>query len=99
MCLTQAREPETTAEALSHVRWHEAMNEEYQALQKNHTWHLVPAHNANNIIDCKWVYKIKRKQNGSVDRYKAFLVAKGFKKHHEIDYSDTFSPVVKEATI
>jgi hypothetical protein len=53
----------------------------------------------SNIIDYKWAYKIKRKQDGSLDRYKARLVAKRFKQWCEIDYEDTFSPVVKTITI
>jgi hypothetical protein len=51
------------------------MDEEYDALIKNKTWHLVPSDRGQNIIDCKWVYKINRKSDGSIDRYKARLVA------------------------
>jgi hypothetical protein len=75
------------------------MDEEFGALAKNKTCHLVPPQKGSNIIHCKWVYKIKRKQDGSLDRYKARLVAKRFKQRYVIDYGDTFSPVVKVMTI
>jgi hypothetical protein len=75
------------------------MKGEYSALMRNNTWHFVPPQPGPNVIDCKWVFKIKQKSDGSNDRYKARLVPKGFKQHLGIDYDDTFSPVVKPATI
>jgi histone deacetylase 1/2 len=51
------------------------------------------------LIDCKWIYRIKRKADGTIDRYKARLVAKGFKQTYGIGYEDTFSPIVKADTI
>ena len=55
------------------------MEEEYVALMKNKTCHLVPPSSNKNVIDCKWVYRIKKNADGTIDRYKARLVAKGFK--------------------
>jgi hypothetical protein len=75
------------------------MDSEYNALIKNNTWHLVSPKVGTNIINCKWVYKIKKRVDGTVDRYKARLVAKGFKQRYGIDYEDTFSLVVKASTI
>jgi hypothetical protein len=84
--LTSTGEPQNLSEALEDNNWKQA-------------WHLVPPRKVHNIIDCKWVYKIKCKQDGSLDRYKARLVTKGFKQRYGIDYEDTFSLVVKAATI
>ncbi len=96
---TASGEPTNDLEALKDKNWKLAMDSEYDALVKNKTWHLVPPQRGRNIIGCKWVYKIKRKADGTLDRYKARLVAKGFKQRYGINYEDTFSPVVKAATI
>jgi hypothetical protein len=61
-----------------------AMDEELLALKQNIIWRLVPAGTSKNVIDCKWVYKVKRRANGSVDQNKARLVAKGFKQWHRL---------------
>jgi hypothetical protein len=92
-------EPESLQEALGDKNWKHAMDNEIKALDKNQTWHLVPSPGKVKIIDSKWVYKVKKKEDRSIDRYKACLVAKGFKQRYGLDYEDTFSPVVKAATI
>ena len=54
---------------------------------------------SKNVVDYKWLFRIKHKPNGTIDRYKAKLVAKGFTQRPELDYHSTFSPVIKPTTV
>jgi hypothetical protein len=58
------------------------MNEEFQALLRNKTQYLISLHVRINIINCKLVFKLKHKLNGSINQYKAHLVTKGFKQQY-----------------
>ena len=75
------------------------MLDEYQAVQDNNTWKLVDCPQNVKPIGCKWVYHIKYKKNGEIDKYKARLVAKCFAQQEGIDYEETFSPTAKWSTI
>jgi hypothetical protein len=93
--LATSSESYTIQEAFFVPQWKSAMQDEYNALLRNKTWKLVSPQPGRNLIDCKWVYKIKHKADGSMDRHKARSVAKGFKQCLGIDYDDIFSSVVK----
>lgn len=71
------------------------MQEEYDSLLANHTWDLEPLPAGRKTIKCKWVFKLKLGTDGEVQRYKARLCAKGFTQREGIDYTETYSPVVK----
>lgn len=95
----QYSEPRTLRSAFKDPHWVSAMQEEISALHSNHTWELVPRPANVNVVGSKWVYRIKFKEDGSIDRFKARLVAKGFTQIPGIDFDETFSPVVKHTTI
>ena len=76
--LASLQEPHTFHEASSNPLWQQAMKEDLDALHKTRTWDLVDLPYRNTAIGCKWVYKIKTRSDGTVDRYKAHLVSRGF---------------------
>jgi hypothetical protein len=88
-------EPRHYQAALGIPHWRSAMESEVQALHHNGTWTLVPPRPGINVIDSKWVFKVKKHADGSIERYKGRLVAKGFKQRYGLNYEDMFSPMVK----
>ena len=79
-------------------QWRHTMDLEFNALLHNQTWELIPRTN-QYVIGCKLIFRIKRKADGTIDKYKACLVAKGFHQQFRKDSFETFSPVTKPVTI
>jgi histone deacetylase 1/2 len=91
--------PTSVRATLKDPNWRAAMQLEFDAIQANHTWRLVPRPPGARVITGKWVFKIKYHSDGTLDRYKARWVVRGFHQRPGIDFGETFSPVVKPATI
>lgn len=75
------------------------MDEEYNSLMTNNTWDLVPLPKDKKLVKCKWVYRTKYGPDGSIDKHKAILVAKGFSQVEGVDYTETFAPIAKMNSI
>lgn len=88
-----------TKQAVKDPRWPEAMSADLEALINNHTWDLVTLPPGKNPVGCKWIYKIKLRPDGQIERFKSRLVAKGYTQQEGIDFTETFSPVAKAVTI
>ncbi|XP_023751330.1 uncharacterized mitochondrial protein AtMg00820-like [Lactuca sativa] len=92
-------EPRLFSQAIKIPCWQQAMQTEYDALMRNNTWSIVSCPTNENVIGCKWIYRIKRRSDGTIERHKARLVAQGFTQEASVDYFETFSPVIKPTTI
>jgi hypothetical protein len=92
--------PETTyRESVVHPEWQLAMAEEIVALERTGAWELVPLPPRVRLITCKWVFKVKTHSNGTLERYKTRLVARGFQQGHGYDYDETCAPVTHMTTV
>ena len=92
-------DPQTYQKSCNDPRWISTMEEEFQSLQENKTWELVPLPPKRKLVQCKWVFRTKLATNGSDLKHKARLVAKGYSQVHGVDYIETFAPVSKMDSI
>ena len=92
-------EPSSYEEAAGQSVWRDAMMEEYQSVMKNDVWDVVPRLKGKSVVTSKWIYKIKHAADGSVEKYKARFVARGFSQKEGIDYEETFAPIARYTSI
>jgi hypothetical protein len=79
--------------------WVDAMVEEYDSIIKNSGWDIVPRPVEKSVVGWRWIYKVKQVADGSVEKYKARFVARGFSQIKGIDYDETFAPVARYSSI
>jgi hypothetical protein len=92
-------EPSTFEEATSRQVWRDAMMEEYNSIMKNDVWEVVPRPEGKSVVTSKWLYKLKHAADGSIEKYKARFVARGFSQVEGVDYDETFAPVARYTSI
>ncbi|GBM04436.1 Retrovirus-related Pol polyprotein from transposon TNT 1-94 [Araneus ventricosus] len=100
--LAEHAEPDTYKETIASKEsseWLAAMKEDMDSLEANNTWELVNLPQDRKAIGSRWVYKIKKNADGTFQRFKARIVAKGYSQKVGVDFNETFSPVVRWDTI
>lgn len=80
---------------MSQDQWYTSVEDEISALHMNGTWTLTDLPLDKRAVGCKWVYTLKFKGDGSIERYRARLVSKGYSQTPGVDYGEMFSPVAK----
>lgn len=91
--------PRTFREAVQYASWRDAMALEFNALERNHTWDITDLPPNRRALGCQWVYRTKYKSDGTKERDKARLVVLGNHQEFGVDFTDTFAPVAKLATV
>ena len=84
---------------MKHEEWRDAAIAEFDAHIVNHTWDLEPPSSDQNVIGCIWLFTAKYLSNGQEECRKGRLVAKGYTQRYGVDYSETFSPVIKSTSV
>jgi hypothetical protein len=99
MCDILDKEPTWFEESIQKKEWEDSMTKEYQFFVKNDVWEIVPRPKRKDVVSSKWLYMIKHVADGSIEKYKSMLVARGFSQKEGIDYEDMFSHVAKYTSI
>ena len=92
-------EPSSYEEASTQSVWRESMMEEYASIMKNDVWEVVPRLEGKSVVTSKWLYKIEYVADGSIEKYKARFVARGFSQVEGVDYDETFALVARYTSI
>eukprot|EP00253_Pinus_taeda_P023139 PITA_23139 len=92
-------EPSSFEEAMEDPGWVDAMVEEYDSIVRNSAWDIVPRPEGKSMVGSRWIYKVKQAADGSVEKYKARFVARGFSQIEGINYEETFAPVASYSSI
>ena len=97
--ITAGVEPHSFNEAMQDPHWRQAMQTEIEALERNGTWTITDLPPGKKPIGCKWVYKLKYKSDGTIERHKARLVVRGDTQVEGLDFDETFAPVAKLVSV
>jgi hypothetical protein len=93
MCDLLEEEPTCFEEAIERKGWADTMTNEYQSIMKNEVWEIVFRSKNKDMVSSRWLFKIKHVANGSIEKYKARFVTRGFSQKEGIDYEETFAPM------
>jgi hypothetical protein len=99
MCDLLEKDPTCFEEAIQKKEWADSMTEEYQSIIKNDVWEIVPRLNSKDVVSSRWLFKIKRVVHGSIEKYKARFLVRGFSQKEGIDYEETFAHVARYTSI